>query len=107
MGTDQCWLYYDQIFFKEGEAVRTGWHQDIHYYVMDYTDQATGAWISIDTLPASMALEVVSRSHRGPLYNPVNPLKPPEPFYKVGSPQRPKLDSDRRRADEGRGGVVQ
>src|SRR3546814_19232606 len=39
MGTDQVWLYYDQIFFKEGEAVRTGWHQDIPYYVMDYTDQ--------------------------------------------------------------------
>src|SRR3546814_18730724 len=29
MGTDQVWLYYDQIFFKEGEAVRTGWHQEL------------------------------------------------------------------------------
>src|SRR3546814_5068319 len=39
MGTDQVWLYYDQIFFKEGEAVGTGWHEDIPYYVMDYRSE--------------------------------------------------------------------
>lgn len=95
MGTEQAWLYYDQIFFKEGEAVRTGWHQDIPYYVMDYTDQVTGAWISLDPLPASMALEVVPRSHRGPMYNPVNPKKPTEGFFDVGNPPVPDIEADR------------
>src|SRR3546814_14609248 len=67
--------------------------------LMDYTDQVTGAWISLDPLPASMALEVVSRSHRGPMYNPVNPMKPTEPFFDVGSPPVPDIESYRTRWD--------
>src|SRR3546814_19431659 len=66
---------------------------------MDYTDQGTGAWISLDPLPASMALEVVSRSHRGPMYNPANPMKPTEPFFDVCSPPVPDIESDRTRWD--------
>src|SRR3546814_13636133 len=46
-----------------------------------------------------MALEVVSRSHRGPMYKPVNPMKPTEPFFDVGSPPVPDIDSDRTRWD--------
>lgn len=99
METDRAWLYYDQVFFKEGEAVRTGWHQDIPYYVMDYTHHVTGAWISLDPLPASMSLEVVARSHRGPMYNPINPKKPGEPFFDVGNPPVPDIEADRAKWD--------
>lgn len=95
IGADRVWLYYDQIFFKEGEAVRTGWHQDIPYYVMDNNPHVTGAWISLDPLPAELALEVVPRSHRGPMFNPVLPQKPSEPYFDVGGAPVPDIEADR------------
>lgn len=95
IGADEVWLYYDQVFYKDGEAVRTGWHQDLSYYLMDHTEQVTGAWISLDPLPAELALEVVRASHKGPLHNAVNPKKPSEVFFDVGGPPIPDIESRR------------
>ena len=30
-GGKNLWLYYEQVFFKEGESRRTPWHQDASY----------------------------------------------------------------------------
>ena len=95
MGTDRCWLYYDQIFYKDGEAVRTGWHQDLTYYLMQDGLQVAGAWLSLDPLPKDYALEVVSRSHHGPLYNAINQKKPSEVLFDVGGPPVPDIEANR------------
>jgi ectoine hydroxylase-related dioxygenase (phytanoyl-CoA dioxygenase family) len=68
--TDQIWLYYDQIFYKEGAAFPTGFHQDLSYYNMVKGEkQAIGAWISLDPVPQQFSLEMVRGSHKGPLYH--------------------------------------
>jgi len=70
MRTDEIWLYYDQIFYKEGAAFPTGWHQDLSYYNMVKAEpQATGAWISLDPVAQGFGLEMVRGSHKGPLYH--------------------------------------
>ena len=70
MRSDRAWLYYDQIFFKEGAAFPTGWHQDFSYYNMGIgSDQVTGAWLSLDPVKQAYGLEMVRGSHRGPLYH--------------------------------------
>lgn len=99
MGVDRVWLYYDQVFFKEGEAVRTGWHQDMSYYLMQPGMQVNGAWISLDPLEPEFALEVVRGSHKGPLYNAVNPKKPSEVFFDVGGPPVPDVEASRDQYD--------
>ena len=95
MGADSSWLYYDQIFYKTGEAVRTGWHQDMPYYLMQEGMQVTGAWLTLDTLPKELTLEVVSGSHKGPLYNAVNGKKPEEMGFDVGGLKTPDIEADR------------
>lgn len=95
MGTDRSWLYYDQIFYKTGEAVRTGWHQDMPYYLMGPGIQVTGAWLTLDPLPKQYTLEVVSGSHKGPLYNAVNGKKPTEMGFDVGGERTPLIEKNR------------
>jgi ectoine hydroxylase-related dioxygenase (phytanoyl-CoA dioxygenase family) len=73
IGADRVWLYYEQVICKVGEAKRTSWHQDMSYYLMQPGSQVTGAWISLDPLEAALSLEVIAKSHAGPLYNMVNP----------------------------------
>jgi ectoine hydroxylase-related dioxygenase (phytanoyl-CoA dioxygenase family) len=99
MGTDRSWLYYDQIFYKTGEAVRTGWHQDMPYYLMEPGMQVTGAWLTLDPLPKEFTLEVVARSHTGPLYNAVNGKKPTEMGFNVGGEQTPDIEANRKAFD--------
>jgi ectoine hydroxylase-related dioxygenase (phytanoyl-CoA dioxygenase family) len=67
--TENLWLFYDQIFIKEGGySRRTPWHQDTPYFMADGS-QIAGLWISLDPLTEAETLEVVAGSHRGPLYN--------------------------------------
>jgi len=99
MGADRSWLYYDQIFYKDGEAVRTGWHQDMSYYLMQDGMQVTGLWLTLDPLPKAFTLEVVSRSHKGPLYNAINQKKPREILFDVGGPPVPNIEADREAFD--------
>jgi ectoine hydroxylase-related dioxygenase (phytanoyl-CoA dioxygenase family) len=67
--TKNLWLFYDQIFIKEGGySARTPWHQDTPYWLTE--GRQTGSmWISLDPLKKEEALEFVPGSHRGPIYN--------------------------------------
>lgn len=70
LGTENLWLYYDQIFVKdapETEARRTPWHQDVTYWITEGT-QLAGFWITLDDTPAEESLEFVRGSHRGAFY---------------------------------------
>ena len=65
-GGSPVWYLYEQIFLKQGGAVRrTPWHQDISYMPVSGAHLAV-AWFSLDPLPES--LEVVRGSHRGTIY---------------------------------------
>lgn len=75
IGADRLWLYYEQVVCKFGEAKPTAWHQDLSYYLMAPGAQTIGAWISLDPLEAEFSLEVVARSHKGPLYNMQDPRR--------------------------------
>lgn len=67
--TNRLWLFYDQIFIKEGGySARTPWHQDTPYW-MTQGAQLGSMWISLESLEKHEALEFVPGSHRGPLYN--------------------------------------
>ena len=66
--TEKLWLYYDQIFIKEGESRRTPWHQDTSYFIAEGS-QISSAWITLETVSGDEALEFVLGSHLGPLYN--------------------------------------
>lgn len=69
LGTENLWLFYDQIFIKEGGySARTPWHQDTPYWLTE-GEQLGSMWISLDPLTKDEALEVIPGSHRGPIYN--------------------------------------
>ncbi len=69
-GSDEVWLMYEQIWWKEGaDTRRTPWHQDLPYLPAAGDDLAV-MWTSLDPVPRAGALEFVRGSHRGPLYNP-------------------------------------
>ncbi|KAI9033431.1 phytanoyl-CoA dioxygenase PhyH [Hyaloraphidium curvatum] len=60
---------YEQLFKKEGGAVRrTPWHQDTPY-LRTRGSQQVAVWISLDPLPAKHSLEFVRGSHKGVLFN--------------------------------------
>jgi ectoine hydroxylase-related dioxygenase (phytanoyl-CoA dioxygenase family) len=75
IGTDRVWLYYEQVICKLGAAKATAWHQDMSYYLMAPGAQSIGAWISLDPLEAEQSLEVIAKSHKGPLYNMQDPKR--------------------------------
>ncbi len=70
LGTENLWLFYDQIFIKQASedvARRTPWHQDTTYWITGGT-QLAGFWITLDATPADESLEFVRGSHLGPTY---------------------------------------
>jgi ectoine hydroxylase-related dioxygenase (phytanoyl-CoA dioxygenase family) len=68
MGSENIWLYYDQIFIKGGGlGRRTPWHQDIQRLITRGNHMAS-LWMSLDPLSKEEALEFVAGSHRGPIY---------------------------------------
>jgi hypothetical protein len=95
IGADRLWLYYDQVFYKDGEAARTLWHQDMSYYLMEPGQQVIGAWISLDALPKELSLEVVARSHLGPVHNPLRPKNPLTAYCDIGGPPLPDIEAHR------------
>lgn len=69
--TPEVWLWYSQVFFKQGSAGekvhRTEWHQDVY-------DPIEGAdlvrfWIPLEPLQKDYSLEFIRGTHRGVLYN--------------------------------------
>jgi ectoine hydroxylase-related dioxygenase (phytanoyl-CoA dioxygenase family) len=76
LNTERLWLFYDQIFLKEGGYSRaTPWHQDIPYFCGNGR-QFADAWISLEPLTEDETLEVVAGSCNGPVYNGVRAGKP-------------------------------
>ena len=68
-GVDRLWYLGEQLFLKDGGAVRrTPWHQDTSYLRM-MGGQLVACWISLDPLPKRHCLEFVRGSHKGVLYN--------------------------------------
>ena len=56
-------FYMDQLFFKpKGLFLPTPWHQDTCYYNLEGQDLIR-AWVSPDTVPREVSLEVVRGSH--------------------------------------------
>jgi Phytanoyl-CoA dioxygenase (PhyH) len=97
IGADRLWLYYEQVICKIGAAKATDWHQDMSYYLMAPGEQSIGAWISLDPLDAAFALEVVAKSHKGPLYNMQDPKRSDRPGFNadLGSAPVPDIEADR------------
>ena len=97
-GSDEIWFFYEQVFVKQGGAVRrTPWHQDTPYL------QAEGKhllrfWITLDPLPEASSLEFVRGSHRGTLYNgsAFDPADDTLPLYPdADMPRLPDIEANR------------
>jgi hypothetical protein len=68
-GSNNVWLLYEQIWFKDGNTHRTPWHQDLPYLPVEGDDLCV-MWANLDPVAKEMSLEFVLGSHRGPLFNP-------------------------------------
>jgi ectoine hydroxylase-related dioxygenase (phytanoyl-CoA dioxygenase family) len=99
MGADRAWLYYDQIFLKDGESFRTEWHQDMAYYEMRKGAQVGGAWISLDPLTKEYSLELVRGSHRGPLYDGGSMKTKLAALWQLGYGPIPNIEANRKDYD--------
>ncbi len=97
-GCEDVWLYYEQVFLKEGgQTRRTPWHQDASYLPVEGA-QLANVWVPLDPVAAEDALEFVPGSHRGPLYSPSRfdpadetaPIDPRSPM-----PRLPDIEADR------------
>lgn len=91
------WYWADQLWYKDGGARRTPWHQDSSYIPF----QGLGLvnfWIPLHDLPQESVLEVVRGSHVGPLYNAMtyNPDDDTDPLYDTNlMPRLPDIQADR------------
>lgn len=96
--TDKLWLYYDQLFLKEGgQSRRTPWHQDTPYWLTTGA-QLGSMWFSLDPLTKADSLEVIPGSHRSTMYNPsnFNPDDETDPKWKSTNAQRlPDIEKNR------------
>lgn len=94
--TEQLWLFYDQIFIKEGgRSRRTPWHQDLTYFCASGL-QFASAWITLDHVDETESLEFVRGSHRGPLFAGMtwDPNDETTPFYSEWE-RLPDIEADR------------
>ena len=66
--TTEGWFTSEQIFLKEENSPRTGWHQDISDAGIEGND-ALVIWLSFDPVSQEKSLEVVRGSHLGPVYS--------------------------------------
>lgn len=100
--SSNLWLFYDQIFVKEGGfSRRTPWHQDTPYFVGEGT-QFISAWITIDHLSADESLECVRGTHAGPMYNgnAFDPNDEAKPYYEdTNLPPPPWIEAERDKWD--------
>ncbi len=100
METENLWLFYEQIFLKQGGlSRRTPWHQDLTYWCTTGI-QLCGAWITLDKIPADQSLEFVRGSHLGPLYagTSFDPNDETTPFY-PDWPRIPDIEANREQFD--------
>jgi ectoine hydroxylase-related dioxygenase (phytanoyl-CoA dioxygenase family) len=96
VGTENLWLFYEQLFIKQGGlSRRTPWHQDLTYWCTGGS-QLAGFWITLDRIPADQSLEFVRGSHRGPLFagTSFDANDETAPFY-ADWPRIPDIEADR------------
>ncbi len=96
-GSPDVWFLYEQIFLKEGRAMRrTPWHQDAPYLAVE-GERLAVMWISFDAVDRGHALEFVCGSHRGTLYDgsAFDPDDDTRPSYAHGLPRLPDIESCR------------
>lgn len=102
LGTENMWLFFDQIWLKEpGAERRTPWHQDATSWAAA-GPHTCGFWMSIDPLEAHESLEFVRGSHLGPVHagTSLQYGKDTEPYYKdSGWPSLPDIESEREKWD--------
>ena len=67
-GARSAWCMAEQVFLKEPNSPRTGWHQDISDARVEGMDAVT-VWMSLDAVSAAESLELVRGSHFGPVYD--------------------------------------
>ena len=96
--TENLWLYYDQLFVKEGGYCRrTPWPQDLPYWLAD-GKQIGSMWFSLDPLSKADSLECIPGSHLNPMFNPsnFNPDDETDPKWKNTPATRlPDIEKDR------------
>tara|TARA_Y100001960_G_C14772695_1_gene881113 strand:+ start:100 stop:927 length:828 start_codon:yes stop_codon:yes gene_type:complete len=57
-------IFHDHVLVKEpGNAVKTPWHHDQPYYIVDGT-QSVSLWVPVDAVPRERTVEYVAGSHR-------------------------------------------
>ncbi len=91
------WFLYEQIFLKEGRAMRrTPWHQDSPYLALD-GERIAVMWISFDAVFREQSLEFVRGSHLGPLYDgsAFDAADDTHPIYAQGLPRLPDIEATR------------
>lgn len=102
MQSRNVWLYFDQIFLKQGPSRRTPWHQDTPYQMLDGRQMCT-VWIPTRDLHEDEAMEFVLGTHRGPTYDGFKYTAESEqdftdPYYGGGHfPRLPDIESERDR----------
>jgi len=71
MGSQRAQFFHEHAFCKEpGTQRATPWHQDLPYYCVDGT-QTVSLYVSLDEVPAEVAVRFVRGSHRwGRLFYP-------------------------------------
>ena len=93
----EVWFLYEQIFLKEGPAMRrTPWHQDAPYLALD-GEQLAVMWINFDPVPRQASLEFVRGSHHGTLYDgsAFDAADDTAGIYGDGLPRLPDIEADR------------
>ncbi len=93
----EVWFLYEQIFLKEGPAMRrTPWHQDSPYLALE-GEQIAVLWINFDAVSKENSLEFVRGSHRGTLYDgsAFDAQDDTTPIYAHGLPRLPDIEADR------------
>jgi hypothetical protein len=96
-GSENVWLLYEQIWFKDGNTRRTPWHQDLPYLPVEGEDLCV-IWTNLDPVSKEASLEFVQGSHRGPLFNPsaFNPEDESAALFEKGVlPPLPDIEATR------------
>ena len=96
-GSPDVWFLYEQIFLKEGPAMRrTPWHQDSPYLALDGEHIAV-VWINFETVLKEHSLEFVRGSHRGTLFDgsSFDADDDTKPIYAHGLPRLPDIEAKR------------
>lgn len=94
-GSSVIRLFHDHLLVKEaGTRQVTPWHQDLPYYNVAGTQNAS-VWLPIDPVPAESTLRIVAGSHRGPWFMPRTFLDGQAKWFPDGSlAELPDIDDD-------------